>query len=372
MRVRRSRALVLSFNGSYLHAQNILALNADLCLDDLSLEILVLTTEWLDVSSIFTHFDLRYDRYTIYNLLGLLLDRYVLVGEGTEAAELDASFETRFEWGLAAGYYHFSIKNPQYMTPEQMTSWLTNRVAMRPAVPLYTTNEQYSSVIQLPTPSRTGVFKVMADRRSYRGFDSTAISISQLTDCLFSGFGITHFVGTLTPGEGQLPLTMTPSAGARNPYEGYVYARRVDGLPEGIYHYSALDNTIGLVTQSNLPSIGDLLANQPWFDNAAATIILVANFERTSWKYPHPTGYRVVLIEAGHIVQNISLAATEHGLASAPTCAVSDNLIEQLLRLDSIGTAPIYTISIGNKSDKPTEADAIDVRPNPQLQGALE
>jgi SagB-type dehydrogenase family enzyme len=341
-------------------------------LDDLSIEILVLASEWIGVPAIFAHLRSRYDSAVVYDLLGVLLNRQILVSEGTMVAQKDMSFENEFEWGVAAGYYHFSMKNPQYMTPDQMSLWLMNRVAVKPAVPLYKTNDQYSLVARLPEAGSDGVLKVMRKRRSYRGFETTDISISQLADCLFSGFGITHFVGTLTPGEGRLPLTMTPSAGARNPYEGYVYVQHVAGLRKGIYHYSALDHTIGLVTESNLPTIGELLANQPWFNDAAATIILVANFDRTSWKYPHPTGYRVVLIEAGHIVQNIALAATEHGLASAPTCAVSDCLIEQLLGLDPIRTSPVYTVSIGNRSPHPTEADPIDMQSNPFSQRSVQ
>ncbi|MDV4159365.1 MULTISPECIES: nitroreductase family protein [Rhizobium] len=36
----------------------------------------------------------------------------------------------------------------------------------------------------------------------------------------------------------------------------------------------------------------------------------------------HPTGFRVVLIEAGHIAQNMLLAATASGLVATPTCAL--------------------------------------------------
>ena len=87
---------------------------------------------------------------------------------------------------------------------------------------------------------------------------------------------------------------MTPSGGARNPYEAYVYVRRVTDIKPGIYHYSGLTNSLGFITDSALPEPGDILGEQSWFDDAAAVILLVANFERTWWKYPHPTGFRVV------------------------------------------------------------------------------
>ena len=43
---------------------------------------------------------------------------------------------------------------------------------------------------------------------------------------------------------------MTPSGGARNPYEAYVFARKVDGLEAGIYHYSALDHDLAKVSDA--------------------------------------------------------------------------------------------------------------------------
>ena len=37
---------------------------------------------------------------------------------------------------------------------------------------------------------------------------------------------------------------MTPSGGARNPYEAYVYVRNVEQLAPGMYHYSAAENSL--------------------------------------------------------------------------------------------------------------------------------
>jgi hypothetical protein len=59
----------------------------------------------------------------------------------------------------------------------------------------------------------------------------------------------------------KLPLKMTPSGGARNPYEAYVYALNVEGLPFGVYHYSAIDNTLGLLSSSPHCSATELLGS---------------------------------------------------------------------------------------------------------------
>jgi SagB-type dehydrogenase family enzyme len=73
----------------------------------------------------------------------------------------------------------------------------------------------------------------------------------------------------------------------------------------------------------------------------------VANFERTMWKYPNPTAYRVLLIEAGHIAQNICLAASDHHLTTTPTAAICDTHAHELLRLDWIKHSMVLALLVG-------------------------
>ena len=172
--------------------------------------------------------------------------------------------------------------------------------------------------------------------------------LETLRDCVFAGVGITGFLDTHVTGEArQIPLKMTPSGGGRNPYEAYVWALRVNDLPPGIYHYSAIDNSLGLVTDSPTVSLNELLVGQYWAEDTGAVILLVANFRRTAWKYLHATAYRVVLIEAGHIAQNISLAAADHGLSATPTAAYNDTAAQQLLNLNWIKESLVYAVLIG-------------------------
>ena len=54
-----------------------------------------------------------------------------------------------------------------------------------------------------------------------------------------------------------------------------------------------------------------------------AVIFLVAELRRTSWKDNDPNAYRVVLIEAGHIAQNMMLACANNNLTTCPTAALT-------------------------------------------------
>ncbi|WP_375680037.1 SagB family peptide dehydrogenase (plasmid) [Rhizobium sp. T1470] len=227
---------------------------------------------------------------------------------------------------------------------------MTERVLNVPPVSLFTTNADAARVVSLPPPRDNGCFGVMKVGAAIvaDGSAAGAITKEQLRDCLFSGIGI---VGLARTDLGELPLKTTPSGGARNPYEAYVLAYNVQDLPNGLYHYSALDT---------LPSAETVLGGQDWFSGASALILLVATFARTAWKYRHPTGFRVVLIEAGHIAQNMLLAATANGLVATPTCALNDNVIETMLDIDPVMRSPIYAVAVGTRSETATIADLVD------------
>ena len=140
---------------------------------------------------------------------------------------------------------------------------------------------------------------------------------------------------------------MTPSGGARNPYEAYVYARAVDGLQAGFHHYSAFDHSVLPIDVSERPSPSELLGGQSWADDMPCIIFLYALLERPMWKYEDANAYNVVLIEAGHIAQNIMLAATRHGLSACPTAALNHSRISRCLSAErKVTHAPVYALTL--------------------------
>lgn len=360
----------MNFYGRDLFAYHFIS-KKESYLDHLAFLLLSSASNWVKIDELSNSPELSYYSIDFIRFrLSELIDLHFIVEKGTKESEIDEQYESKWVWGPTAGYYHFGIKDPYYMNPKETMNWLDYQVKVKPDIPLYQTNKNCDKIISLPKPELTSeIFNIMRNRRSYRGFDETEkITIQELQQCLFSGLGITGFIKTPMAELAPLPMKMTPSGGGRNPFEAYVYVQHVKDLPKGIYHYSGFDHTLGLIQIESFPSIGAILANQPWFDNAGALILLVANFERTMWKYPHPTGFRVVILEAGHIAQNLLLAATALGLASAPTCAVSDALIQKLLRLDPISQSVVHTVSIGKKSSVPTVADVVKIIPNPHYE----
>jgi SagB-type dehydrogenase family enzyme len=159
-------------------------------------------------------------------------------------------------------------------------------------------------------------------------------------------FGVQQWVD-LGPA-GRAMLRTSPSAGARNPLEAYVVARRVASLPPAIYHYGPDVHQLVRVRARHC-GLDAYLAGQRWFANAAALVLMTAVFERTEWKYPFARAYRTILLEAGHFAQTFCLAATDLGLASFCSAALADSLVERDLGIDGVTESVIYACGVGMK-----------------------
>jgi SagB-type dehydrogenase family enzyme len=271
-----------------------------------------------------------------------LLDFSALVTAGSPLAEQEERFSGQWSWGIPTALMHFCVQDSEYMTIEQAEEKQMDRIGHTPQPDLTLKNSQ--GAIQLPKAlDDNELLSLMARRRTNRTAAVPTITAKQLSDCLFAGMGIT---GETTNCVGSLPLGMTPSGGARNPYEAYVVALGVEGLEPGVYHYSAADHDLGRISANHLPKISELVGGQDWADAMPCLVLLCAKLDRTMWKYEDANAYRVVLIEAGHIGQNMMLAATNHGLSACPTAALSHSAIKRLLGLDRLTDAPIYALTI--------------------------
>lgn len=340
MKVRFSQTLVFTCEGGDFLACNYLTKNTFVCSSEL-LHLLETGSGWLDA-------DVIGDPQTIQELL----KHDVLVAENSDLAKREAEFKGAWRWGLPTALMHFCVQDADYVTIEESERQQVERASAVPQPELFMRN--CPGAIRLPDAmGNNDLLQLMARRRTNRTAAAPTITLNQLSDCLFAGLGIT---GETTNCVGSLPLGMTPSGGARNPYEAFVISRRVEGLDPGVYHYSAADHDLGRLTTNELPELSDLVGGQDWADEMPCLVLLSASLDRTMWKYADANAYRVVLIEAGHIGQNIMLAATQQGLSACPTAALNHSAIKRLLGQDRLTDAPIYALTIARPgAEKPIQ-----------------
>ena len=347
MRLKVPKTLVTFPNGREVLIYNYLTKKVMSCASE-NIYWLLGANEWTDIEDICQqHPD--YDPQTIRTAIQELVEGGALLIEGSEAAHIDATFATSWELGPAAAMLHFSLLDNEYQTYEEGVAKQAARKLNDPSPQLFWKNEG----VAVPLPriklgDQAGSLASMARRRTRRNVTSEPVALVNLSECLFAGLGITGFVQTPTA---ALPLKMAPGGGARNAYEAYVWVRNVDGLEQGIYHYSAVEHSLQKLADSpNLPP-QDLVQKQPWADAMPVIIFLVAVLERVSWKYQDPNAYRVVMIEAGHIGQNMMLSATDNKLTLCPTAALNHREISQMLGLTKLTHTPVYALTLGHPGE---------------------
>jgi len=174
-----------------------------------------------------------------------------------------------------------------------------------------------------------------------RDYAAESLSLEEMSRLLHAAQGIT---------EPRWSFRAAPSAGALYPIELYAVAHDVVGLDSGLYHYAVQEHELELLRRGDLRgAITQAGLWQSFLGQAGVCFVLSAIFQRTRWKYRERT-YRYVMLEAGHVGQNLYLAATSMGLGTCAVGAFLDDQLDDLLGLDGEGEAALYILSVG----KPT------------------
>jgi SagB-type dehydrogenase family enzyme len=188
------------------------------------------------------------------------------------------------------------------------------------------------------------VWDSLRERRSVRGFRKDPLSIEEVSCLLWASQGVSH------QGYGQAFRT-APSAGALYPVETYVVANRVEGLEPGAYHYSVLDHSLELIRAGDLreKTMGAALDQRVAYD-APLVLVWTGVFKRSKWKYGQ-RAYRYVYLDAGHIAQNLALAAVSMDLGSCQIGAIYDGEANDIIGVDGEEESVIYMSVVGRPSD---------------------
>jgi SagB-type dehydrogenase family enzyme len=287
-----------------------------------------------------------------------LIQHGFLVTQSDPAFLSNKLFRESWKWDKTTALFHFTLTDNIYDTSEQAVASQLEKAKTETPPALFWGNKTPSRVLPPPHTTRSSqLLEVMGLRRTNRTSFGGAISLENLADCLFAGLGITGYVDTPT---GNLPLSMTPSGGARNPFEAFVFARRCEGLEPGAYHYSAVQHTLQKIPAAMPDDLSSLVANQQWINDMAIVIVLVGVLDRTWWKYVDPNAYRVIMIEAGHIAQNMMVVAGSLGLSMCPTAALAHSPMSQALNLEGLEQIPVYALTLDRPKPYP---DRVTVNP---------
>jgi len=180
---------------------------------------------------------------------------------------------------------------------------------------LFAYNFLIDQSIELPAPRKTGgmpLMEALAKRATVREFDTTNISIQQLSDLLWASFGVNRPDGRRT----------APSASNKQEIDIYVL------LKNGAFIYDAQNNKLIIVTPEDLRS----QAADQKFANAPVQLIFVADLAKRG-ESTEDGKLRTANIDCGYISQNTYLFCTSEGLVTGARGSVNRNVLTPKLKL---------------------------------------
>ncbi|MBE3135273.1 MAG: SagB/ThcOx family dehydrogenase [Acidobacteria bacterium] len=184
------------------------------------------------------------------------------------------------------------------------------------------------------------LWEAIRSRRSVRDFAGGPMAQESLMLLLWASQGITK--------PGAWPLRAAPSAGALYPVETYVCAARVDGLEPGVYHWELPEERLAQVSArddvASAAAAGCL--DQEMVATGPVTFVWTAVWGRSARKYGD-RALRYAYLDAGHLAQNLHLAATALGLGACMIGALFDDEMNALVGVDGERESVIYAAVVG-------------------------
>ncbi len=207
----------------------------------------------------------------------------------------------------------------------------------------------------LPSGDDAGeLARLIARRRSRRDFGAQPLTIESVAALLRLSLGET---AAADPAAGRpRAFRAAPSAGALYPLEAYLVTDNVNGLVAGVHHYDPIGDLLEHIdAEARLTA----LANATSMDELAAAttmLVLTAIPARSRLKYGE-RAYRFMLLEAGHVAQNVLLAAEQLGLSACAVGGFVDDEVDAVIGIDGVDEISLYLIALGNPTSlEPTHA----------------
>lgn len=212
-------------------------------------------------------------------------------------------------------YLHFH-KISNYPTPyvRTLTQYEIEQYRVSPRIPCKTGNSFAFNI------THSSLNNLISRRRSCRAFSSKKLTLNAIGNICFNAYFIqNHHV---------------PSGGALYPLKIYVIAEKDQcDFPLGYYEYDSEFNKLILYnTNVDIDQLKHCFNDESVAFDSPVQIIIAADLSRQTYKYSN-RGYRLTLIEAGQVAQNISLYCEEQQLGSCELGGLIDDAIKEELDL---------------------------------------
>lgn len=236
--------------------------------------------------------------------------------------------------------YHPLTNNPPKYPPVLTFSQIEELTERKPDYIAKTPIAVFKDKSNLSLP----IYNTLYKRYSCRDFLSTPIDIEILFSICKAAY--------------SYQLRPVASAGALFPLSIYFINRITSkGMPAGLYQYDPLKEEILLLsTDFFIEAIQYSLNDEECIFGAPCIFFICGDIRRHTKKYAN-RGYRYMLLEAGHVVQNMTIAAIESELGGVEYGGFYDEAVKRLFQMP-IDVFPLACYAIGYEdiTEKHTKA----------------
>lgn len=251
-----------------------------------------------------------------------------------------------FEWGKDAADWIFPMSRGRETLKDydrdQIDFSLTDQYRGKPMPPIQKAADL--PYVRLPAVEDlkfdASFTQSIQTRKSHRRYLNKNLTLEELSYLLWVTHGVRERYGSHV-------FRTAPSAGNRHAIDSYVSVHAVEELDMGIYRYQPLEHALVKIAEyEDLPLRCALAARrQNMAGNSAVTFFWVGVPKRMEWRYAYAS-YKVMALDAGHIAQNLYLAASAVGCGCCAIAAYDQDDADALLNLDGEEFV-IYMASLG-------------------------
>lgn len=210
--------------------------------------------------------------------------------------------------------------------------------------------KEAKEIIDLPRPEqmqlpRLNLYEAITNRASLREYSSEKITLEELSFLLWCTHGVKEIRA------GKVTFRTVPSAGCWHALNTYLMIQNVEGLKPGIYRFLAIEHKLALIdddVQKN-EKLAELCVTPQPVKKSAVTFLWVAHSYRMTIRYGNRS-FRYLFLDAGHICQNLYLAAEAVNCGVCAIGGYDDEKMDALLGLDGENLFLVYAAALGKKN----------------------
>jgi len=238
----------------------------------------------------------------------------------------------------------------QFLRSEGWREWSTLETDQKKKMPPLPVQKPYPADARLfdlvsPESLTLGTMplvEAIRRRRTHRQYRAEPLTLEELSFLLWAAQGLTSVVE-----ETQASKRTVPSGGGRHPFETYILANHVEGLPPALYRYLPVEHKLCFVRDDAglVDRVNEGLRRQ-YVKDSAVVFVWTAIPYRTEWRYSQMS-HKLIALDAGHVCQNLYLAAGAIGAGMCAIDAYDQEALDAALGVDGRDELAIYAATLG-------------------------